>query len=115
MGTLPAAARLLLKSTPEWIDAGLASGAQGERTFVCWAGVGIDAAITAHVMANPQAKRRFGALYFASSALAHLPQVRNAPNYTISVDDQVWQGQGILAVASNIQHYACLLYTSRCV
>ena len=65
MGTLPTAARLLLKSTPEWIDAGLASGPQGKRTFVCWAGVGIDAAITAHVMANPQAKRRFRALYFA--------------------------------------------------
>ena len=109
MGTLPAAARLLLKSTPEWIDAGLASGPQGKRTFVCWAGVGIDAAITAHVMANPQAKRRFGALYFASSALAHVPQIRNAPNYTICVDDQVWHGQGILAVASNIQHYAVLI------
>ena len=109
VGTLPATARMLLKSTAEWVDAGLARGAEGERIFVCWAGVGIDAAITAHVMANPEAKRRFGALYFASSALAHLPQIRKAPFYTICVDDQVWQGKGILAVASNIQHYAVLI------
>jgi YegS/Rv2252/BmrU family lipid kinase len=108
-GTLPAAARLLLQSTPEWIDAGLARGAGGERVFVCWAGVGIDAAITAHVMANPQAKRRFGALYFASSALAHVPQIRNAPHYSIQVDDARWEGRGILAVTSNIQHYAVVI------
>jgi YegS/Rv2252/BmrU family lipid kinase len=105
-GTLPAAARLLLQSTAEWIDAGRARGPAGERTFVCWVGVGIDAAITAHVMANPQAKRRFGALYFAMAALAHVPQIRHAPIYTLQVDDQVWRSKGILAVASNIQHYA---------
>lgn len=108
-GTLPAAARLLLQSTAEWIDAGRARGTEGERTFICWVGVGIDAAITAHVMANPQAKRRFGALYFAAAALAHLPQIRNAPIYTIQVDNQVWHGKGILAVASNIQHYAVVI------
>lgn len=108
-GTLPKAARMLLESTAAWVDAGRAHGAEGERTFVCWAGVGIDAAITAHVMANPQAKRRFGALYFAAAALAHVPQIKNAPAFTLRVDDQVWRGQGMLAVASNIQHYAVVI------
>lgn len=107
--TLPAAARLLLQSSAQWIDAGRATSAAGERTFVCWAGVGIDAAITAHVMANPEAKRRFGALYFAGAAVTHVPQIQNAPSYTIQVDGHVWRGQGILAVANNIQHYAVVI------
>ncbi len=107
--TLPAAARLLARSRVVPIDVGLARNAAGERYFLCWAGVGLDAAVTADVMANPQAKRRLGVLYFASTLLARLPGLRNAPHYTLHVDDQVWQGRGILAVVSNIEHYAVVL------
>lgn len=107
--TLPAAARLLARSRVVPIDVGLARNAAGERYFLCWAGVGLDAAVTADVMANPQAKRRLGVLYFASTLLARLPGLRNAPRYTLHVDDQVWQGRGILAVVSNIEHYAVVL------
>lgn len=107
--SLPAAARLLVRSHVVAIDAGLVRSAAGERYFLCWAGVGLDAAVTADVMANPQAKRRFGPLYFVTNLLARLPGIKNAPRYTLSVDGQVWQGRGILAVISNIQHYAVLL------
>lgn len=107
--TLPAAARLLARSHVAPIDVGLLSNTAGERCFLCWAGVGLDAAITADVMANPQAKRRLGVLYFASNLLARLPGIRNAPHYTLEVDGQLWQSRGILTVVSNIQHYAVVL------
>jgi YegS/Rv2252/BmrU family lipid kinase len=107
--TLPAAARLLARSRVVSIDVGVARTASQKRCFLCWAGVGLDAAVTADVMANPRAKRRLGVLYFAGNLLARLPGIRNAPHYTLSVDDEIWQGQGILVVASNIQHYAVVL------
>lgn len=107
--TLPAAARLLARSRVVAIDVGIARTASEERCFLCWAGVGLDAAVTADVMANPQAKRRLGVLFFVGNLLARLPGIKNAPHYTLSVDDEIWHGQGILAVASNIQHYAVVL------
>jgi YegS/Rv2252/BmrU family lipid kinase len=107
--TLPAAARLLARSRVVLIDVGVARTAAEERCFLCWAGVGLDAAVTAGVMANPQAKRRLGVLYFAGNLLARLPGIKNAPRYTLAVDGQIWQDQGILAVVSNIQHYAVVL------
>ena len=107
--SLPAAARLLAHARVVPIDAGVVQSAAGRRCFVCWAGVGLDAAVTADVMANPQAKRRWGPLYFAGNLLARLPGIRNAPRYRLDVDGQVWHGRGILIVASNIQHYAVVL------
>ena len=106
---LPAAARLLVRSHVVSVDVGLARSTAGERFFLCWAGVGLDAAVTADVMANPQAKRRLGVFFFVSNLLARLPGIRHAPLYTLQVDGQSWQGQGVLAVVSNIQHYAVVL------
>lgn len=107
--TIPAAARVLTQSRIAPIDIGVARNAQRERYFACWAGIGLDAAITADVMANPQAKRRFGSLYFVTNLLARLPGIQTAPIYRVSVDGELWEGKGILAVASNIQHYAGVL------
>lgn len=107
--SLPVAARLLARARVARIDVGVVRSAAGQRCFLCWAGIGLDAAVTADVMANPQAKRRWGPLYFAGNLLARLPGIGNAPHYTLDVDGQRWQGRGILAVASNIQHYAVVL------
>ena len=105
---LPAAARLLAQSTVMAVDVGRVRNAAGERLMVCWAGVGLDAAVTAQVMENPQAKRRLGALYFAASAVQQVGAVYRAPVYTVTVDGKIWQGRGVLAVASNIQRYAVI-------
>lgn len=107
--TLVEATELLLQSSLEQIDIGRATGSAGERHFICWAGIGLDAAITAHVEANPQAKQRFGPLFFAVSALLKLGQLRRPAYFRIEADDQVWTGPGVLLVASNIQHYAIVL------
>jgi YegS/Rv2252/BmrU family lipid kinase len=106
--TLVKAARLLLASTPRQVDVGLAHNDRGSCHFACWAGVGIDAAITAHVEANPQLKQRMGPLFFAASALLHAQQVLEPPEYRLQVDGDRWQGRGLLAVASNIKNYAIM-------
>lgn len=51
--SLPLAARLLARSRVARIDVGVVRSAAGQRCFLCWAGIGLDAAITADVMANP--------------------------------------------------------------
>lgn len=107
--SVQAAARLLTQSRVAPLDVGLIRNAHGERYFVCWAGIGLDAAVTADVMANPRAKRHLGPLYFVTNFFMRLPGIRNAPHYTLRVDDQVWHGRGLLAVVSNIQHYAVVL------
>lgn len=107
--TLEAAARLLLRSEARWVDIGRAHNGEETRTFMCWLGVGLDAAITADVMANPELKRRFGALFFITSAVAHVPTIRRAPVYTVSVDGHAWNGRAVLAVVSNIPSYAVVL------
>lgn len=106
--TVLEAAQLLLQSSVESVDLGLVRNARGTRYFTCWAGVGVDAAVTAHVEANPQVKRRIGPLFFAASAALHARQLVNAPHYTIRMGDHTWRGQGILVVISNIKHYAIL-------
>lgn len=107
--TLTAAARLLLRAKPTPVDVGLASGAGGRRYFLCWAGVGIDAAITAYAASSPQAKRRLGPLVFAAGALTQLHELRHAPSYKVTVDSQQWTGNGLLVVVSNIRQYAAIL------
>ena len=106
---LQAAARLLLESRVVQVDAGLADNGEQQRVFVCWAGVGVDAAITAHVEANPQVKRRIGPLSFALSALAQTGHLIRRPRFAVKVDGQAWHGKALLLVASNIQHYAIVL------
>ena len=66
---LPEAAHLLVRSRSMAVDLGRVINAAGQRIFVCWAGVGLDAAITAQVAANPVAKQWLGALAFVASLL----------------------------------------------
>lgn len=106
LDTLPEAARWLTRSRPAWVDAGRVVNAAGQRVFLCWTGVGLDAAITAQVMANPKIKRRLGAFAFVFGALRQVNEIRHSPQYTVQVDQRRFQGRGVLAVASNIQRYA---------
>lgn len=104
--TLAEAAQWLVRSRAMAVDLGKVSNAAGQRIFVCWAGVGLDAAITAQVAANPAAKQWLGALAYVASAVDQVREIYRAPLYTVQVDEQRFQGRGALAVASNIQRYA---------
>ncbi|MCA9871047.1 MAG: diacylglycerol kinase family lipid kinase [Caldilineae bacterium] len=103
---LPEAAHLLVRSRSMAVDLGRVTNAAGQRIFVCWAGVGLDAAITAQVAANPVAKQWLGALAYVASAVGQVREIYHSPLYTVQVDGQQFQGRGVLAVASNIQRYA---------
>lgn len=106
LDTLPETARWLTRSRSMAVDLGRVTNAEGQRYFVCWAGVGLDAAVTAQVAANPAAKQWLGALAFVASAVGQVWEITRAPLYTVQVDDQRFQGRGVLTVASNIQRYA---------
>ncbi|MEZ4770936.1 MAG: diacylglycerol kinase family lipid kinase [Caldilineales bacterium] len=106
LDVLPDAAGWLVRSRAMAVDLGRVSNAAGQRVFVCWAGVGLDAAITAEVAANPAAKQWLGALAYVASAVGQVREIYRSPLYTVQVDDQQFQGRGVLAVASNIQRYA---------
>ena len=107
--TLPAAARLLVEAHVHYIDVGLVRRGGQTRAFLCWAGIGLDAAVAADVMAQPTLKRRLGPLSFAGKLVARLPSLRYAPRYTLHVDGETWQGRGVVAVVSNIPRYAVVL------
>ncbi|MEA3337651.1 MAG: diacylglycerol kinase family protein [Chloroflexota bacterium] len=107
--TLRYTASQLLHAQVIDIDVGLATSNDRRQIFTCWAGIGLDAAITAHVMAYPDLKKRLGPLLFGISALYQVRRINNAPLYTVKVDNETWQNQAVLTVASNIQHYAVIL------
>ena len=106
LDTLPETARWLTRSQSMAVDLGRVTNAAGQRYFICWAGVGLDAAVTAQVAANPAAKQWLGALAFVASAVGQVREIYRSRLYTVQVDDQMFQGRGVLAVASNIQCYA---------
>jgi diacylglycerol kinase family enzyme len=99
-GWLAEAARMLAESEVRAVDLGRANG----RAFLLWAGVGLDAHITAQV--NPGwLKRTFGrAGYIVNACIAALRfrgvQTRLVP------DGGMTAGQMLLVVASNVQLYA---------
>lgn len=107
--TLPAAARELLRSGAHWLDVGRASNALGSRTFLCWAGIGLDAAVTRIVEDQPAVKQWLGPAHFAAALLREVNRPERFTRFIIEVDGETWEEQGSLAVASNIRHYATFL------
>jgi len=96
------AARIIIENEPVWADVGQANG----DSFLCWAGVGLDAAITERVESQLAFKRRAPMLSYLLTALKSL--VAYAPaEMQLSLDDgEVLAGRFPLAVASNIRLYA---------
>lgn len=107
--TLPAAARLLVRSSPVWVDVGRATIEQETRSFMCWAGIGLDAAITAEVMAYPKLKQRLGPPFFLLTAALHIAQTHQEPMFKVQADGETWEERGALLAVSNIPSYALVL------
>ncbi len=109
------AAELLLDSKPHSVDLGLlvnqATGEQG-RYFLCWAGIGIDAAITQEVELFPQLKRRLGFGAFVLSALHILRRYAGTRAELIVDGRRVPPRRLVLVVASNMELYAGFLHIS---
>ncbi len=109
------AAELLLASNPCLIDLGLlvneATGERG-RYFLCWAGIGIDAAITQEVELFPQLKRRLGFGAFVLSALHILRRYAGTRAELVVDGRRVPPRRVVLVVASNMDLYAGFLHIS---
>jgi len=109
------AVELILAGEPRWVDLGLlvnaATGEKG-RYFLCWAGIGIDAAITHEVELFPQLKRRLGFGAFILSALHVLRHYAGTRVELIVDGRRVPPRRMVLAVASNMELYAGFLHIS---
>ncbi len=106
---LVTAAQQLLRAAVAWIDLGVVTAANTQRYFVCWAGVGLDAAVSAAVETQAQLKRRIGPALFAVNTLLELGRPETLTHFTMAVDDEVWRDDSVLAVISNIRRYALVM------
>jgi diacylglycerol kinase (ATP) len=99
---LLAAARVLVEGQIHTVDVGQAH----DRTFLMWAGVGLDAAVTVSV--SPEDKRALGPWAFVGTALDVARDYRSAA-VRLEMDGEVKHADASLIVASNIQLYGGLV------
>ncbi len=96
------AARIIIENDPVRVDVGQANG----RSFLCWAGVGLDAIITEQVESQLTFKRRAPLFSYALIALQGIFSYSPA-NMTLQLDDgETVTGYFPLVVVSNIRLYA---------
>jgi diacylglycerol kinase (ATP) len=100
--TLLAAAKVLVEGKTCTVDVGQVE----DRYFLLWAGVGLDAAVTAAV--SPDDKRAFGPWAFVGTALDVARDYRSA-EVKLVLDGNVKRVDASLIVVSNVQFYAGLM------
>jgi diacylglycerol kinase family enzyme len=96
------AARIIIENDPLRVDVGQANG----NSFLCWAGAGLDAAITEDVESRLEFKRRAPMLSYAVTAFKGLFAYEPAEMRVVLDDSEVLEGRFPLVVASNIRLYA---------
>jgi len=99
---LLAAARVLVRGQIRTVDVGQA----GDRYFLLWAGVGLDAAVTVSVSAED--KKALGPWAFVGTALDVVRDYKSAA-VRLDMDGEVMHADASLIVASNIQLYGGLV------
>lgn len=96
------AARIIIENEPVRIDVGRANG----HSFLCWAGVGLDAAIAEQVESQLTFKRRAPLFSYALTAMKGVFSYTPALMQLHLDDGEVLKGRFPLVVVSNIQLYA---------
>ena len=96
------AARIIIENEPVRLDVGRAN----DHSFLCWAGAGLDAAISERVESQLTFKRRAPLLSYALTSVKGILSYSPAM-ITLYLDDgEVLRGEFPLVVASNIRLYA---------
>ncbi len=95
------AARVIIANAPVRVDVGQANGS----SFLCWAGVGLDAAIARTVESKRSFKRLAPLLSYGVTALQDIFAYAPA-RIRIEADDELLTGRFPLVIASNIRLYA---------
>lgn len=80
-------------------------GKVNERRFLCWAGMGLDAEITAQMEPRPRHLKRMKTLPYIIAGLSVASEYRGVRS-SILIEDRTFRTRTLMAVASNIQLYA---------
>lgn len=100
--------------------AGLAEGAIrpvdvgqiGDRYFLCWAGVGLDAQVTARMEPRQRHTKRLGMLPYAIAAVLVARDFKGVRT-RVFLDGGIVRGRTMLILASNIRQYAGVFNVAR--
>jgi diacylglycerol kinase (ATP) len=91
----------LCKSRVQRVDAGVVN----ERYFVCWAGLGLDAEITAYMEPRPRYAKRLRTLPYIIAGFTVAAEFRGVRS-RIVIEGRTFRTRALMVLASNIQLYA---------
>ncbi len=94
-------AHILVESTPCAIDVGLCNG----LPFLMWAGIGLDAMTVQKLLPRKRFQKYLNIPEYAATTLWNA-SIWHGMNLCVTADDEQVAGHYLLAVASNIRHYA---------
>lgn len=98
---LEKAADRLARGEVHKVDMGRANG----QDFLLWAGVGLDAEIVSRIEPRQRWEKVFGAVHYGLLALWETIGWEGV-ELRVESGDQVWEDRYLVAIASNIRHYA---------
>ncbi len=98
------AAEGLVEGTVRAIDVGRA----GDRVFLCWASVGLDAQVTSEMEPRERYQKRLGALPYVIAAFLVARDFKGV-EAEITIDGHVVEGRTLLVSVNNIQRYGGLI------
>ncbi len=90
------------------VDVGEVNG----RCFLCWAGIGLDAQVTAAMEPRQRRTKRLGMLPYAIAAVLVARDFQGV-RARVSLDGNVVRGRTLLILVSNIQQYIGILNVAR--
>jgi diacylglycerol kinase (ATP) len=91
----------LCGSRVQRVDAGVING----RYFICWAGLGLDAEITAYMEPRPRIAKRLRTLPYIIAGFSVAAEFRGVRS-RIVIEGHTFRTRALMALASNIQLYA---------
>jgi len=80
-------------------------GQANDRCFLCWAGIGLDARVTAKMEPRTKSSKRLGPIPYVIAA-SQIAQDFRGVRARVRMNDEVERGRTLLVLASNIQQYA---------
>jgi len=87
-------------------------GEVNDRCFLCWAGIGLDAQVTAAMEPRQRRTKRLGVLPYAIAAVLVARDFQGV-RARVSLDGNVVRGRTLLILVSNIQQYMGILNVAR--
>ncbi|MCP4539534.1 MAG: diacylglycerol kinase family lipid kinase [Chloroflexi bacterium] len=89
------------------VDVGQLAGQANDRYFMCWAGVGLDAQVTARMESGPRHTRRLRMLPYVIAILMVARDFQGVKT-CVTLDGNVIRGRTVLTLISNIQQYGAV-------